>query len=73
MLKGMKPPSRELLCKVSAQATSLNKEDFAALEEALKDPKWSHEMLAIELTKRGFEISREALRKHRRGICNCAK
>jgi hypothetical protein len=73
MLEGLKPPSKEASCAVTKRAETLSKEDKQALQEALLSPFWSHEALALELTNRGFVISKDPIRRHRKGLCNCAK
>lgn len=73
MLEGLTPPSKEKRCAVTKRAETLSKEDKKLLQEALDNPFWSHEALALELTNRGFIISKDPLRKHRSGVCSCAK
>jgi hypothetical protein len=73
MLEGMRPPSKKTACGVSKGAELLSKEDYKVLVEALENPAWSHEALASELTKRGFTVGKDLIRKHRGGLCNCAK
>ncbi len=73
MLEGLQPPQKEALCAVMSRAASLSKEDLKSLQEALDTPAWSHEALSNELTNRGFIIGRDAIRKHRRKICSCAR
>lgn len=73
MLEGLTPPVKRRICAVAKRAEALSKQDLKALEEALANPLWTSEALALELTKRGFIISKDPLRKHRSGVCNCAK
>lgn len=73
MLEGLTPPTKEKRCAVAKRADTLSKEDKAILEEALQNPFWSHEALALELTNRGFVISKDPLRKHRSGVCTCVR
>lgn len=73
MLEGLTPPEDKSLCKVTVQATDLTPEDFAILQEALSDSRWSTSALASALNERGFAIGETALRKHRSKKCACAR
>ena len=73
MFEGMTPPKKEALCLIARKAAELDKKDFDILQEALASPVWSNEALTLELTKRGFAVSKETLRVHRKGSCSCAR
>lgn len=73
MLEGLQPPEKEAICSLIARSAMLSKEDHKALMDAISDPRWSNEALAAELSKRGFIISKEPIRRHRKKMCSCAK
>lgn len=73
MLEGLTPPEDKTLCKVSRQAAELSPEDFAILQEALNDPRWSTNALHVALNERGFFVGDTALRKHRDKKCCCVR
>lgn len=73
MLEGLEPPIKDALCKVSREASKLSPEDFAILQDALNDKRWTTNALVIALNERGFEVGETALRKHRVGRCHCAR
>jgi hypothetical protein len=73
MLQDLPVPGDKKLCIVGRKAQTLDKDDFEILQAALANPNWSTNGLAIELTKRGFETTEGALRKHRMESCSCAR
>lgn len=73
MFEGMTPPSKDKLCLLGSKSADLAADDLAVLTDALADPRWIAEDLAAELSKRGFKISTNVIRKHRKGTCACAK
>ena len=73
MLEGLTPPVKERLCIIGKQAAELDSKDLTILMDALANPRWSSEALALALTERGFKVSDSVLRKHRRKECACAR
>jgi hypothetical protein len=73
MLENLPDPIDKRLCIVARRATELSQEDFEILQAALSNPAWSHNGLADALTKEGFVVNENAVRKHRKEICSCVR
>jgi hypothetical protein len=73
MLENLPNPTDARLCVVAREAAKLSQEDFDILQAALSNPAWSHNGLADALTKEGFSVTESSVRKHRKGICACAR
>lgn len=73
MLEDLAPPSRNKLCSISRQAKELSKKDQEILQEALDNPHWPHETLALDLSSKGFIVGKDVVRKHRKGMCACVR
>jgi hypothetical protein len=73
MLENLPKPRDSRLCIVARKSSELNQEDFDILQEALANPAWSNNGLADALTKEGFQITENSLRKHRKKLCACAR
>ena len=73
MLEGLKPPTRQLPCRVATILEQLSKEDQVILQSAIADAfNWPTKTLAKELKKRGLDISDTPIYKHRAKGCSCA-
>jgi hypothetical protein len=73
MLENLPKPRDLRLCIVARKSSELSQEDFDILEQALANPAWSNNGLADALTKEGFAVTENSIRKHRKGICACAR
>ena len=73
MLEGLTPPEDGNLCKVAKMAADLSPEDFAILQNAISDTRWSTLALVTALSERGFVVGETAFRRHRNGKCPCAR
>jgi hypothetical protein len=73
MLEGLTPPVEDALCKVGRISSDLSPEDNQILTDALADPKWSTNGLALALRGRGLDVGDTVLRKHRKKECACAR
>jgi hypothetical protein len=73
MFEDMKMPLKERLCIIGVKASDLSKEDVKILNEALDNTLWAAGSLSEELTRRGFEVGRGSVEKHRKKICLCFK
>ncbi len=71
MLEGLVPPINERLCIIGNKSAELSKEDLQILNDALANPLWTHNALAVELSRRGFQVGRDAINKHRAKGCLC--
>ena len=73
ILAGMEPPEKERICAFMRSAVEqLEDEDIEHLINALQDPRWQHNALAMELFRRGFKCNRDQVRLHRTKKCTCA-
>ena len=66
-----KPALKGPPCTVSIVLTQLDKDDVAALQEALADPRVTGSAICRALEKEGHRVPPHSLNRHRRGICNC--
>lgn len=67
-------PEKDFQCKLTVLANEmLDEEDKVMLQKAMDNKLWSNHSLHNELTKRGFVIGYDTLRKHRAKVCLCAK
>lgn len=73
MLEGLAPKSKEAICVLMSRATNLDPEDYQILIDAIADPKWSSNGLAVALRERGYKIHKNAVSDHRQKICACAR
>jgi hypothetical protein len=73
MLENLKQPSGEMVCQMMSKATELDKADLKIFLTALDNPHWNATQLALELTGLGFSVGRDAILKHRKKQCRCAK
>lgn len=72
MLEGLTPPEHRKPCKIQLISETLDMEDRTILWNAIDDHlRWKPQMLATELSKRGVDISRYHIEKHRAGTCPC--
>lgn len=73
MLEDLAPTDRRRTCKVHRVASQLEENDRRILEDAVSDAEtWSINGLAVALRDRGLMVTREALDRHRRGVCSCS-
>lgn len=73
MLETLSLPEKEALCPMLIRAHDiLEDKDLKIFLEALADPRWAAPLLATEVTKRGFIVSRNQIWKHRSKACACA-
>jgi len=68
----LKPPTRQMPCKVRELIDTLEPKDQEILKAALLDSAWGNITLANSLSQRGLSISETPIRKHRLGRCSCA-
>jgi hypothetical protein len=73
LLEGLEPPKKHHSCLVATLLTTLDPADVESLKTALADERRSHTGLANALAKRGIEISRNPVLRHRTGLCSCSK
>lgn len=74
MLEGMTPSNRYGgPCQLIKRANELSDADKKILFDALNDARFSNLRLSSELTERGFAVGDNVIRKHRIGICACAR
>jgi hypothetical protein len=76
LLEGLAPTPRKMYgpCLIFRRADQLlDDKDKKILFEALDNKMFSNIGLAEQLTQRGFPISENVIRKHRVGICSCAR
>lgn len=63
-------------CKTAILLATLEEADATALKSVLNDPSVSPDRIATWLTKNGYPISRDSIRRHRnrqQGGCLCPK
>ena len=65
MLEDLTPPALPRRTRIQEILDKLEPKDQAALMAALHDMRWSGVQLAIELRKRGIEISSATIQRYR--------
>lgn len=60
-------------CSVVVILESMDESDAADLTSAMADPGISHVAIVRALDKRGFHLDDQALSRHRRNVCACAR
>lgn len=71
MLEGLTPPATDRLCVIGKKSADLSKEDLKILNDAIANPLWSANALALELSRRGFRVARDSILCHRKKVCLC--
>lgn len=72
MLEDLKPPAKQLPCRVRSVLDGLEDDDQDILMGALLDhDRWKTHVLSEELAKRGISASPNSIRKHRLRQCSC--
>lgn len=62
-------PKRGLVCHLCEAMETMTKDDRAAIQEALDDPRMRGTMIARALVDTGYEVTVGSVRRHRRGEC----
>ncbi len=65
MLEGMKPPQLNRKTRIQEILEKLDPKDQEILVAALHDMRWSGIQLALELRKRGLDISSATIQRYR--------
>jgi mRNA-degrading endonuclease RelE of RelBE toxin-antitoxin system len=65
MLEGMRPPKLERKSRVQEILEKLDPKDQEILVAALHDMRWSGIQLALELRKRGLDVSSATIQRYR--------
>jgi len=65
MLEGMKPPKLDRKTRIQEIVEKLEPKDQEILMAALHDMRWSGIQLALELRKRGIDISSATIQRYR--------
>ena len=65
--------TRVVRCKLALAKDDLPKDEYAELLAALDDRSITSVAIAKVLTRRGIEITQNAVANHRRGRCACSR
>lgn len=60
-------------CTVGKALLECDQEERADLIAALDDERYTGAAISRALTKLGYKVKAEALTRHRRGVCACAR
>lgn len=58
-------------CTLGIVARTLSKEDNAALNEALRDELIDSTTISVWMDRKGYDLKRHTVARHRRGECRC--
>lgn len=64
---------KQVQCKIKNILSSMDKDDIAALEDALGDDAIQHITITNVLRKRGYDVGKHSVGAHRRGQCGCSR
>lgn len=73
ILDDLTPKPQVYTCKIRTLAESLDETDRKSLMDAIANEAWRPEALAKELTRRGLQVTKFPIIKHRENACSCSK
>lgn len=73
MLDDLNIPSKPVSCRIRTIADELDVTNKTIFIQAVENPEWPMTVLAVELRKRGINVSDNSIRRHRKQTCSCWK
>jgi hypothetical protein len=67
------PIKRVYSCRIRTLLATLEAGDRDKLAALLASPDWSHTQLVNALQSRGVVVTRDAIQRHREGVCSCLR